>query len=323
MIEQPRFKLSIKGKDVTKDIEKYVSSLTYVDYNHGQSDEIQFEVEDTDGKWRSSWYPEIGVVMELDIEIGNKLRSCGTFELDELEYSSPPDRMVVKGLASQIEKKLRQDNTVAYEKTSLRAIAKVIAKKHNLDLSGNIKDIGFERITQNKESDLAFLKALAEDYGHVIKIYRDKLVFYNLKELESRPAQYDLERKQITSIVFRDKTEETFREANQEYHDIRKVETLIGETETEKKTKADRRKIKKRVENIIQAKEKAESELYRLNRKKVTADVEIYGDPYMVAGININLTGWSHFDGKYHIETSEHSITKSSGYNTTLSLIQV
>jgi phage protein D len=108
----------------------------------------------------------------------------------------------------------------------------------------------------------------------------------------------------------------------QEYHDIRDVTELIYEAQTDKKTKADKRKIKKRVENLKQAKEKGAAELYRLNRKKVTADVDIYGDPYMVAAININITGFGKFDGIYHIERSDHTLTKSSGYNTTLSLIK-
>ena len=54
-----------------------------------------------------------------------------------------------------------------------------IAKKHNLTLVGEIDDIRVERITQNKERDLTFLKTLAEQYGYIFKITDNQLVFYN------------------------------------------------------------------------------------------------------------------------------------------------
>ena len=79
-----------------------------------------------------------------------KLLNCGCFEIDEIEFQTPPDTLTVKALATGITKALRQNNSVAYENKSLKQIANEIAKKHNLTLVGEIDDIRVERITQNQ-----------------------------------------------------------------------------------------------------------------------------------------------------------------------------
>jgi hypothetical protein len=108
--------------------------------------------------------------------------SCGTFEIDELEYSTPPDEIIVKGLSTGIKKPLRQNNSVGYENKTLKQIAKEIADRQGLNLVGNIADIQVDRITQNKERDLTFLTKLAEQYGYIFKIAEKNLVFYSVRE---------------------------------------------------------------------------------------------------------------------------------------------
>lgn len=115
--------------------------------------------------------------------VGEKLLNCGIFEIDEIEFSTPPDVLIVKAIATGITKSLRQNNSVAYENKNLKQIANEIAKKHNLTLVGEIDDIRVERITQNKQRDLTFLKNLAEQYGYIFKITDNQLVFYKTQKL--------------------------------------------------------------------------------------------------------------------------------------------
>ena len=44
--------------------------------------------------------------------------------------------------------------------------------------------------------------------------------------------------------------------------------------------------------------------------------IELIGNQYLVAGINIELKDLGHFSGKYHITQARHSINKLNGYKT-------
>ena len=50
-VPHPVFMLSYGQKNITNDITPYVLSVTYTDYLSGQSDELEVELEDADGRW--------------------------------------------------------------------------------------------------------------------------------------------------------------------------------------------------------------------------------------------------------------------------------
>ena len=75
---QPTFKLEYNKKDITKDISKYVLSINYTDFEHGQTDEIEIVFEDSEKLWQSAWIPSKGDSLRLFIGyIGEKLLNCG------------------------------------------------------------------------------------------------------------------------------------------------------------------------------------------------------------------------------------------------------
>lgn len=60
--------------------------------------------------------------------------------------------------------------------------------------------------------------------------------------------------------------------------------------------------------------------MQNLNRF-IEGDLELEGDPTLVAGVNIRLSGLSQrFDGIYYVRSSKHSYDDSTGYHTTLQL---
>ena len=141
----PIFELFYEKKNITKDVSKYVTSIEYTDAEHGESDELQISFEDSDKLWQSSWIPTKGDSLRAYIGYeAEKLLNCGVFEIDELEYDTPPDVVTVKGLATGIKKPLRQKNSVAYEDKTLKQIANEIANKHGLTLVGEIENIKVE-----------------------------------------------------------------------------------------------------------------------------------------------------------------------------------
>ena len=101
----PIFKLEYNQKNITQDVSDYVLNIEYSDFEHGQSDEITITFENSEGLWNGAWIPSKGDALRLFIGYAEeKLLNCGIFEIDEIELNSPPDIIIVKGLATGIKK---------------------------------------------------------------------------------------------------------------------------------------------------------------------------------------------------------------------------
>ena len=104
-VTKPDFTLSYENKDITGDIAPYLISFVYTDYLEGQSDELQVEFEDVDGRWLRGWYPEQGDALAL--RLGDQftgLVDLGSFEIAEIEYNHPPSTVSLKALSAGITK---------------------------------------------------------------------------------------------------------------------------------------------------------------------------------------------------------------------------
>lgn len=318
---KPRWVLIYEGVDISADIVPFVTRVSYTDHAHGESDEIAVELDDSDHRWINGWYPSKGDRISLFIGYdGQQLMPCGDFELDDVEWSSPPDTVRLKGLAASITKALRTENTAAYEGLTLRQVAETVAGRHDLKVVGEIDDIRIGRITQLRRRDLAFLKELAEGYGHVFSVRGDQLVFHRVAALEAEPAVLTLHRNQIGRIEMRDKTREVYGSARLEYHNPVDRELLAHEVAAGKGATGDTLKVKDRVENAAQAEARAKAALAQANRSEAKGTLTLFGEPRLVGGSNLVLMGCGRFDGKWAIERSVHAIDRKEGYSTTVQI---
>lgn len=342
---KPVFKIEYENKDITIDIAPYVLSIDYTDFEHGQSDEIEIQLEDAGKLWQgceneftslqagkarpsalltpatASWYPSKGDTLNLQVGYeGDKLLNCGSFEIDEIEYSSPPDVITLKALATNIKKALRQENSIAYENKTLKQIAQEIASRHNLKLIGDIKEIKVKRITQNKEKDLTFLKNLAEQYGYIFKIADGQLVFYETEKLKSEKAAIILTKQDFTSINLREKAHEKYKACSVSYHNPDSKTIISTIVRADGIVNGDVLKINARCENKEQAIVMAQVALANKNASKIEGTLSLIGTPHLVAGLNIEIKGIGNFSGKYHIKQVKHSIDKNTGYTTSLEI---
>ena len=61
----PVFTLWYLQKNITTDIAPYVTRVTYSDNIKSESDTIEVELDDTDGRWLDKWYPGKGDTLTL------------------------------------------------------------------------------------------------------------------------------------------------------------------------------------------------------------------------------------------------------------------
>jgi len=129
-------------------------------------------------------------VENWDFEDDNRELDCGSFEIDTVDFSGPPNKIDIKALSTPISTNLRRGvKTRAWEKASLQYIASVIAADANLKLMYEVDDdIKFDRIEQEEETDIKFLNDLCGRFGVSLKTTDGILVLFEEKVYEEKEA---------------------------------------------------------------------------------------------------------------------------------------
>ncbi len=340
VVPHPVFVLSYGQKNITNDITPYVLSVTYIDYLSGQSDELEVELEDADGRWARQWYPGKGDTLALKIGYeGAPLLPCGAFEIDEIEFAQPPATVSIRGLATGIRKSVRTRMPRAFENTTLAAIAQRIAKRNKLTLTGKIRDIYIDRVTQYQERDVEFLTRLAREYGYAFKIVGGKLVFTELADLREGSAVATLKATDLIAIRLRDKIKDVYQEAKVKYHDPKTKKlvvygvkgnqvTEVGQTTASTKKQSgqsasgDTLKLSTRASSKAAAQAKAQAALDAANLQQTAGSLTVPGNPRLVAGTTFELADCGKLSGKYLVESARHRLDRS-GYTTELEIRRV
>lgn len=156
--------------DISKDISDSLISLTYSDHVSGKSDEVEIKLEDTQGLYSNSWYPQKGSTLQVFIDNCN----CGTFSIDEINISGSPDVVTWRGISSLITKKMRTANSKGYEKTTLLQIAQDIAKNHDLTVDDGTKTVTLQLQNTKEEQDKLGILAT---FARKIISEKDRLTF--------------------------------------------------------------------------------------------------------------------------------------------------
>lgn len=218
---RPIWVISYEGEEISSSIAPMVTGVSYTDHVHGKSDEVELVVEDGDRRWRNLWYPSEGDRIDLKIGWeGQPLLNCGQFEIDEIETQHSPRAATIRGLAVPISAPLRTAVSTAYEDTTLREIVESIASARGLTVVGTIEEIPFRRVTQAHETDVGFLRRLAERFGYAFSVRGEQLVFYRLLDLEAEDPVLTIgESDLLPGSVFRGKAQDTYAACELTYFD--------------------------------------------------------------------------------------------------------
>jgi len=331
-----RFSVLYAQNDVTSDLSAHLLSLTWADYLTGQSDELELELEDVDGRWKNNWYPGKGDTLTLALGWqGQDLVQAGTFQIDEIEFAGGPDTVSIRALAASIGQSLRTIEHVAYENTTLDKVAQRIAARHGLELTGKIEPIALDRLTQS-ESDGVFLTKLAGEYDYAFKVVAHRLVFHSMADLMAQTpiASVDMSdfapgwriRDQIKDVP-KAVTVKSHNPATNQLvsYSVSNDGTVAAAPSSASKitTSADTAKRATRTRSAAQADARARCELARANREQTQGSARLQGRPHLVAGSVLALTGAGRLDGHYLIQTSRHTLSRSGGYTTDIEFCRV
>jgi hypothetical protein len=323
-VEKPNYTIIYNGKNVTADLAKYVIEISYEDTVEGESSEITIELENEDGLFSNSWYPQKGDKIELSIDV----LDCGKFEVDEVKLAGPPDRVTIRALTNIVTETLHTKRSRAHENKSILQIAQAVAKANGLTLLGqsNLPKIVVNRVTQKRETDLKFLRRIAYAYGIIFSIRDSKLVYTSIYDLQKKKAAISIDKTELTEYEVTDKTSETYKGARIIYHNptSSKVIESTATVETIKNadnaaytqiTGADKLVVHTKVDNQSQADEMSKSALYRANTQQQKCTAKMPGRPEIVAGNNVELTGLGIAgSGIWQIMKSNHSVSRGGAW---------
>lgn len=319
------FRTIWNDKDVSKDFTPYLSSVSYTDREEGASDEVTFTFDNSTGIFSEDWYPSEGTTIQLFIGYEDKQVDCGLFQVDEIVLSGLPDTAEIKGLSAGVTKALRTKNNKAFEEMTLKQIALFFCNKHGLtlvDTSSMLSQINLDRKTQENKTDLSFLAELAKEYGFLFSIKGNKLVFISYYDLDKSEPVKSIDKTEIGGYSFTDKTFDTFTKGSISVKNNKTNKVISYEgSDLEGKAIVDTVILKGKASNKSQAEAKVKACLWNKNKMKQTGSLNnITGDPELVAGVNIEITGFGLASGVYHILSSTHTVSGGSAYTMSLEI---
>jgi len=146
--------VTYEGRNITAELLPMITALTFTDKLKGEADEVVIDMHDIDGVWKNTWYPAKGDRLEVGIGYeGEPLLDCGKFQVDEIEFSGPPDTVQLRALSMAVNSTLRTKRSSAHEGIPLREIAQTIADRNGLEIvDGTVRtDAGAVAFTQERE----------------------------------------------------------------------------------------------------------------------------------------------------------------------------
>jgi uncharacterized protein len=325
-VRTPAWLLNYAGVNITADASVMVTEFSYSDKAEDHSDELQVTLADRGRQWQSSWFPTRGDTVTAQIGYqGEQMLDCGSFQVDELELTGPPDTFHLKCIAAGITQSLRTKRSAGYEGNTLLDVANLVAQRNGMTLVGAPENINvqFDRITQKHETDLQFLHRLAIAHNYDFSVRGTQLIFYSRTALENMATIATVLRTSVKSFEFKTKTQQIYKSASATYQNPDQKQLIAASTSDNEAPTADNRHVIARIENPQTAQLKADGALHQENKDEVTARIAAEGTILLVAGVNITIVGFGKFDGTWHVESSRHRLERSSGYTTEIEARQL
>jgi hypothetical protein len=202
--------VEIDGTDISKAVSDVILNFTYTDRASGESDSIDLNVTDRDGKFTDAWYPENGLEFRAKIKVENWIKEgdsdeldTGKFKIDSCGLSGPPDKFSIKGVSIPVTSSLKQEEkTNKWEEATLQEIAKTIADKAGIQLMYEVEsDITFDRVDQLQQTDMSFLMDLCTRYGVSLKVTDEKIVLFEESVYEGKSPVDTFDKSEIGSRI--------------------------------------------------------------------------------------------------------------------------
>lgn len=261
----------------------------------------------------------------------DKVLECGQFELDDISASGPPATVTIKATSLPYTSQIRQtEKSRVWENIKLSGIAQQMAAENGMTcLFESANDPLYERAEQFKVSDIAFLSSLCHDAGISLKATNNLVVLFDQETFETKPTVRTIRRGDGTYEKYKldiGSTDTKYASCRVRYTDPSSGK-VIEATAYADDYKADAKnnqqlEVTAKVSSIAEAQTLAAKRLRLHNKYDKSATFTMPGDPDLVAGVTVELSGWGPWSGKYIIKQARHTVG-SNGYEVQVTLRRV
>lgn len=299
------------GADISTTVDKYLESFEYTDPASGESDSLSITLGNWNNNWLAGWFPDKGAILSARVHAYHWTRpgeilklQCGTFSLDDISFSGIPDVMNMGAISAPASEAFKEtERTKTWEDVTIEQMASDIATRYNLALVYDAETIKIATVEQSGATDSSFLESICKDYGLSLKVYSNKLVIFDREAYKKKAAVKTIDKGDMLNYTFNTTLTGTYTGGELVY-------TNKDGQEVTYKTGSGPRILKSNVsaENAAEAKRKLEAAIAEANHGETTLSFSTMGQPLLVAGQTINITGLGVANGKYYIDKATHSV---------------
>lgn len=326
---QPRaaWRVTLDGEDLTATLAPRLLSLRLSEKLGEEADSLEIVVHDTDGAFvppRQGARLTVALGWSRGTGVPLGLVDKGSFVVDELTWSGPPDRVTITAHSADFKGSYRTRKTRSWLGQTLGAIIARIAADNALTPACH-PDLANQTIPateQHNKSDMQFIRDLGRQFDAVATVKGGALIFAPRGATTTPGGKalptLTITRQQCSSVTWRRAArEKAYDGAEAQWHDqdagTRKTVAVGG---------SNRRRLKRVYPSEATAHAAAQAEAGRLDRVSATIDVALpYGDARAVPGTKVALSGFRpHIDKESWKVTSADHDHGANGFSTKLTL---
>ncbi|MBA8798253.1 hypothetical protein FHW77_001959 [Agrobacterium sp. RC10-4-1] len=178
---KPRVEVSIDGVPVAGHFYERLLSLTVTDEEGMKSDTVDIEL--NDGPPNFLAIPRKGAIISVKMGFGDDLVPKGIFTADKVNVDCLPYKMSISGKAADLRSgKLKERQERSWDKSKLGDILSQIASESGLApaVDDDLADFEYDWLAQQDESNINFLRRLAERHNGLFAVKQRRLIFTRL-----------------------------------------------------------------------------------------------------------------------------------------------
>lgn len=312
------------GKNISTTVDKYLEAFQYTDPASGESDSIEITLGNWDNNWLNGWFPDKGATLTAKVAAMNWRKegetlqlNCGAFSLDEISFAGAPDTMTMGAVSAPANDAFQTtERTKTWEDVTIRQIASDIAKRYGLSLAYDAPSIKITSVEQSGATDSAFLGTICKDYGISLKVYSKKLVLFDREAYKQKAAVATIRKADMLNYTFNTTLAGTYTGGELTYTTSKGAEVIakLGTGPRILKSNAS-------ASTAAEAKQKLIAAIEEANHAETSLAFSTVGNPLLVAGQCINISGLGIADGKYYIDKATHTV--GSAYTTAYECVRV
>lgn len=172
-----RFKLTVKGSDITDKIAARLINLTLTDERDGSVDQLDIELSNHD---YALTLPQPKAQLKFWLaDTDGQLVEMGEYHVDTVELNGRDRIISITARSADVTESLKVRREISYEATTVGDILQAIASRNGLQLvvAAGLSKIAIDYFDQVGESDLSVVQRLGELYDAVATVKAGIIVF--------------------------------------------------------------------------------------------------------------------------------------------------